>query len=148
MKRRELFAAGAAVLAATATRGHAHGFDPDFIESLRRDSNPYGLLVTAAGTCIGRGEICLAFCLSLMGEGRTELAGCAQSVNQMLAVTRALQDLAGQQAPLIAETAAVCLEACEACRQACEPYAAQYAKFRACAEACAECELECRAVAA
>ena len=136
MKRRELFAAGAAVLAATATRVHAHGFDPNFIESLRRDSNPYGLLVTAAGTCIGRGEICLAFCLSLMGEGRTELAGCAH------------QDLAGQQAPLIAETAAVCLEACEACRQACEPYAAQYAKFRACAEACAECELECRAVAA
>ncbi|KAB2321345.1 Csp1 family four helix bundle copper storage protein [Betaproteobacteria bacterium SCN1] len=149
MNRRELLAAiGAAALTANAAKTHAHGFNPDFIESLRTDANPYGLLVTAAGHCIGKGEICLAFCLSLMGKGNTELASCAQSVNQMLALTRAIQDMAGQQAPLIDQAAAVCLEACESCRKACEPYAGRYAKFRACAQACAECAFECRALVA
>ena len=51
-------------------------------------------LVATASDCVSKGEICLSHCLELLGTGDKSMAACSKSVNEMLAVCRAVVALA------------------------------------------------------
>jgi Cys-rich four helix bundle protein (predicted Tat secretion target) len=109
---------------------------------------PHAALAAAAADCLVTGDACLAHCLVLLGQGDTSIAGCAASVNQMLAVCGALQKLAAQQSKLTPAMARVALDACVACEKECRKHADKHAECRACAQSCVTCIEQCRKAAA
>ena len=150
MNRRELLAAAGALTATAAAlapmRAGAH--DGHDHHAQHPHGNPNTGLIASAGDCVEKGELCLAHCLELLGTGDKGMADCAKSVNQMLAMTRAVQALATQKAPLLKEAARVCLRACEDCEAECRPHASKHAECKACGEACLDCARECKALLA
>lgn len=146
MKRREMLKNAAAAvlsalsgsaLAADHEHHHDHGSAPR-----------HAALIAATGDCLQRGEACLAHCLVLLGKGDKEMAACAQSVNQMLAVCGALARLAAQDAPATSALARVAADVCADCEQECRKHETKHAECKACAEACASCRKACRTPAA
>lgn len=105
-------------------------------------------LLAAASDCVQKGQLCLSHCLTLLGQGDKEMATCAQSVNQMLAVCGALQQLASQASPFLTRQAKIAMDVCKQCEDACEKHADMHAECKACMESCATCYKECRKVAA
>lgn len=105
-------------------------------------------LIAAASDCQKAGEACLAHCLYLLASGDTAMGGCAQSVNQMLAVCSAMMKLASQDSSLLPAQAKVAAQACEACEKECRKHEKKHAECKACAEACAACFKACQKIAA
>ena len=89
-----------------------------------------------------------AHCLVLLGKGDKEMAACAQSVNQLLAVCAALQKLAGQDSRYTPGFARLAAEVCADCEKECRKHENKHAECKACADSCAACVLECRTLAA
>ncbi|MDP3683439.1 MAG: four-helix bundle copper-binding protein, partial [Ignavibacteria bacterium] len=91
MNRRELLLssvalAGAAIIGkAQAAEGHEHHHHGAAVNTG---------LISASSDCVQKGQVCLNHCLDLLGQGDKEMAACAKSVNQMLAICGALQQLA------------------------------------------------------
>lgn len=146
MERRELLTTAAAAvlgalsgsaLAADHDHHHDHGSAPR-----------HAALIATTGDCLQRGEACLAHCLVLLGKGDKEMAPCARSVNQMLAVCGALARLAAQEAPATTALARVAADVCADCEKECRKHEKKHAECKACAEACAACLKECRKLAA
>jgi Cys-rich four helix bundle protein (predicted Tat secretion target) len=134
---------GAAVLAALSTAAmaaddphahhHAHG-------------NPYQGLIAATADCGAKGQICVSHCIELLGQGEKEMAACAKSVSQMLALCGALESLAIQQsayAPALIKTA---LESFAACEKECRKHESKHVQCKDCADACANCIKQCKAL--
>jgi Cys-rich four helix bundle protein (predicted Tat secretion target) len=146
MERRELlkgagFLAMSALLQpALAAEEHHHHHDAAPKKS--------AALLAAASDCIVKGDACLAHCLVLLGEGNKEMAACAQSVNQMLAVCTALQKLASQESAYLPALARLAGDVCKDCEKACRKHEKKHAECKACADACAECLKQCQALAA
>lgn len=108
----------------------------------------YQKLVEVSGDCVQKGQACLAHCLILLGEGDKAMAACAQSVNQMLAVCSALQNLAGQNSAYTPKLARLAGDVCKACEDECRKHEKKHAECKACAESCAQCAKQCQALAA
>lgn len=108
----------------------------------------YDMLMKSTAHCAMTGEACLAHCLVLLGQGEKEMAGCATSVNQLLAACGALQKLAGQNSPYTARFAGLVGQMCADCEKECRKHENRHAECKACADACADCLQECRKVAA
>ena len=146
MERREMLGAlgalalsGIAADAANAAGEHSHH---------HAGGAKYQSLINAAADCISKGEVCLAHCLVLLGDGDKSMAGCARSVSQMLALCGALQKLAAQSAPQTRALAKMALDACTECEKECKKHADKHAECRDCRESCLECIKQCKAVAA
>jgi Cys-rich four helix bundle protein (predicted Tat secretion target) len=144
MNRRDLMT-GTAVLAmaggalAKDEHDHAHhGHDA----TVQQD------LIAATADCVTKGQLCISHCLTLLGQGDKEMAACAKSVNQMLALCGALQSLATQQSAFVPAVAKTTLAVCEACEKECRKHEKKHAECKACADACAQCIRQCRAVGA
>lgn len=105
-------------------------------------------LITSVGDCIEKGEACLSHCLVSLGQGEKEMAACAQSVNQMLAICTALQKLASQDSSYLPALTKLAGDVCRDCEKACRKHEKKHAECKACAEACAECAKQCKALAA
>jgi Cys-rich four helix bundle protein (predicted Tat secretion target) len=105
-------------------------------------------LTTAAADCVTKGEACLAHCLVLLGNGDKEMAPCAQSVNQLLAICGALMKVSGQNGSKLRALAQLSASVCEECEKECRKHEKKHAECKACAESCAECLKQCKAVAA
>lgn len=147
MDRREwLLAAGAATLAAAS--GAAGAADEHEHMHHHHGAAPNHGLIDATAECTKVGQACLAHCLVLLGQGETEMAPCAQSVSQMLAVCGALQQLAAQQSKQLPRLAALAADLCKDCEAECRKHEQKHAECKACAEACSACQKECRAIAA
>jgi len=143
MDRRELMqGAGAIVVAALGSAALAA--EHDHHEHHGAGGNQS--LIAATGNCVEKGELCLAHCLVLLGDGDKEMAACAKSVNQMLAVCSALQKLASQSSKQAPALAKVALESCAECEKECKKHEDMHAECKACAEACAACGKECKAL--
>ncbi|MDZ4200881.1 MAG: four-helix bundle copper-binding protein [Gallionella sp.] len=144
MNRRELLIGGLALAGAALTgrvqaaslHEHAH----------HHDASPYAALAAAAADCVGKGEICLNHCLELLAQGDKEMAACAQSVNQMLAVCTALRQLSNQNSSYTAKFAAIAADVCKRCEDECLKHAKKHIQCKACAESCSACHLECQKV--
>lgn len=108
--------------------------------------NPYLALIAATSDCGAKGQACINHCLDLLGQGDTEMAPCAKSVNQMLALCDALQSLAIQQSTYVAPLIKTALLSFEACEKECRKHEDKHAECKACADACANCIKQCKAL--
>lgn len=143
MRRRDLVQsiavtalAGVAMQALAQNHAHHHG-----------GSAPYQELIDSTAGCVTKGEACMAHCLVLLGQGDKTMAGCAQSVNQMLAVCNALLKLAAQNAKATKALAKLAGDVCADCEKECRKHAEKHSECKACADACADCIRQCKAVA-
>lgn len=153
MDRREVLkGAGAAVAAAFAVNALAaekgahdhHGHD----HQMHGGGADLRALMQAAGDCAQKGDLCLAHCLVLLGNGDKEMAACAKSVNQTIAICRALETLAGQGSKYAMSLAKVAIDVCKECEDECRKHEKKHAECKACADACAACLKQCKAYAA
>lgn len=123
-------------------KGHEH------MHHHHHGGNKYQALIDATAGCLNAGEICLAHCIQLLGEGDTSMAECARNVNQMLAVCRAVHDLAAQESSFLPAMAKIAAETCKACMQACKKHADKHQQCKDCMNSCETCSKECAKVAA
>ncbi|MEQ1602246.1 MAG: four-helix bundle copper-binding protein [Methylophilaceae bacterium] len=143
MNRREMLLAsvaltGAAISANAAEQKHAH----HHAASANAD------LINTAADCVQKGQVCLHHCLALLGQGDKEMAACSKSVNQMLAICGALQQLANQESSYLPKLAAIAQDVCKQCEDECKKHADKHEACKACGESCAACIKECRKIAA
>lgn len=147
MNRRELLL-GAASLAAAATTGSAFAVADNGHEHHHHSGNANQALINAASDCIQRGQVCLSHCLDLLSQGEKDMGDCAKSVNQMLAVCTALQQLASQNSKYLPALAKIAVDVCRDCEEACKKHADKHEECKACRDACAACAKECRKISA
>lgn len=146
MNRRELLVGGIALAGAAmvgnaqAAHEHDHGHHHGAMAS--------GALTAAISDCIQKGEVCLNHCIDLLGQGEKEMAACARTVNEMLAVCGAMQQLANQNSKQLARMAAIAMDVCKQCEDECKKHATKHEACKACGESCAACYAECRKIAA
>ncbi len=152
MNRRELLLSGLAVagssLMGTAmAQGHNHDMAAhDMSTHEHHHDAPYAALALATSDCLQKGQACLSHCLVLLGDGDKAMAGCAQSVNQMMALCGALQQLANQNSKQLSRVAAIAMDACKQCEDECKKHADKHEVCKACGESCAACYKECKKV--
>lgn len=151
MERREVLK-GTGLMALAALGGKAmaaeHEHHHEHMHAAHAAAGLHQALLKAASDCVVKGQACLAHCLILLGDGDKAMAGCAKSVNQMLALCGALQNLAAQQSRLTPGLAKLAQDACVECEKECKKHADKHAECKACAEACAECAKQCQAITA
>lgn len=149
MDRREalttLAAATLAAVGSTAAQAadghdHAHHHHPAGLK--------YQALVDSAQSCLSSGEACLAHCFELLGNGEKEMAACARSVNQMLAMVETLRKLAVVDSKFLPRYAKLCGEMCQDCEKECRKHEKKHAECKACADSCAACLKECNKLSA
>jgi Cys-rich four helix bundle protein (predicted Tat secretion target) len=148
MNRRDLFSTSAALALASAASSAMAEDHSHHDHAAMMGGAPSKALLTSLADCINKGQACLAHCLVLLGDGAKEMAPCAQSVSQMLAICTALQSLANQHAPLTKATARVALDACEQCEKECLKHAKKHVECDVCAKACVDCAKQCKALLA
>ena len=148
MNRRDAFAgAGTLLMAAMASEAAAQGMAHDH-SHMHMHGSPRQDLINATSDCSAKAQVCLAHCVVLMGEGDKAMAGCAQAVNQTIALCNALQSLAAQESSLVPALAKVTLEACQACEKECRKHADKHVQCKDCAESCVACIKACKAAMA
>jgi Cys-rich four helix bundle protein (predicted Tat secretion target) len=149
MNRRELIEVIAVASLAGATAAQAA--DPPPAGKEHHDHAAmmkYHDLVVATSHCVNTGDVCIAHCLTLLGNGEKELAACAKSVQDVTASCTALRQLAAANSPHVAKLAAVVGDICSDCETECRKHEAKHSVCHDCAEACAQCAKECQKAAA
>jgi Cys-rich four helix bundle protein (predicted Tat secretion target) len=151
MDRREILVGGgalAALLLSQAGRGDEHVHDgPDHSHHVH-GARRFAALAGAAADCVKTGQVCIDHCLDMFAQGDNATAACARSVNQLLPVCTALQQLAAQNSPYVQRYASLAREICRDCERECRKHEKEHQACRDCAESCAACAKECDAVAA
>jgi len=105
-------------------------------------------MVETANHCAQTGEICIAHCMVLLGEGHAEMADCNKSAHNMAAVCRSLASVASfGSAPAadIKALATACAQFCRTCAAACKKHASEHEVCKACMDSCNDCADACEA---
>ncbi len=102
-------------------------------------------LIDSAMACLKTGDACAQHCIELFKSGDTSVAGCADSVQEMLATCTALTKLAAYDSRHLEQMVQLCLSVAEDCEKECRKHEAKHAECKACANACADCIKECKA---
>jgi len=105
-------------------------------------------LAAAAETCTAKGEVCLSHCMETFLQGDTTMASCADAVQQMLPVCRAMSSLAVYDSPHLKDLARACIGVCTDCEKVCREHAEHQKECKDCADACAALIKECQKVLA
>lgn len=147
MNRREMLLSSLAV-AGTAMMGQAHAAENHKHHHHHQASTLNTALIEVTSDCVQTGQVCLNHCLSLLGQGDKQMASCAQSVNQMLAVCGALQQLAAQESKYLKSQAKIAMDICKECEEECKKHADKHDTCKACMESCETCYKECKKIAA
>lgn len=100
----------------------------------------------AVSACIQAGEICIDHCLKLLAQGDTSMSPCAESVQTMLAVCRAMGSVAPTGSKHTRALAQLCATVCADCEVECRKHEDKHAACKACAEACKKTADAARAV--
>jgi Cys-rich four helix bundle protein (predicted Tat secretion target) len=103
-------------------------------------------LIDSALKCVGRGEVCVEHCLTLMSTGDTSLKDCMRAVQVMMPMCSTLMRAAAYDTARLKEIAKVCLDICADCEKECKKHAEHHAVCKACMESCADCVAECKKV--
>jgi Cys-rich four helix bundle protein (predicted Tat secretion target) len=147
MNRREVLLSSAA-LAGAALVGRAQAAEKENAhEHHHHDMSANAALISAAADCVQKGQVCLNHCLYLLGQGDKDMAACAKSVNQILALCGTLQQLANQESTYLPKLAAIAMDACKQCEDECKKHADKHEACKACGESCAACYKECKKIA-
>jgi Cys-rich four helix bundle protein (predicted Tat secretion target) len=96
----------------------------------------------------GSTEICLAHCITLLGDGEKELAARAKTVEDIIASCTALRQMAAANSPHVAKLAGVVADIRTDCETECRKHEKKQRVCHDCAEACAQCAKECQKAAA
>ena len=144
MNRREILL-GSLALAGSAIVGNAQAAEH---HHEHHQSTINTSLTNALADCVQKGQVCLSHCLELLGQGNKEMAACAKTVNQMLALCGALQQLANQESTYTAKLATLAMDACKKCEDECKKHADKHEACKACGESCKACAKECKKIAA
>lgn len=149
MNRRELLLGGMALAgAAVVGRAQAAEHNHDMMQHEHHHAAPANAaLAAAASDCLQKGQVCISHCLVLLGQGDKEMASCAQSVNQMMALCGALQQLANQNSKQLPKLASLAMDACKQCEDECKKHADKHPECKVCGESCAACYKECKKIA-
>lgn len=105
-------------------------------------------VIDAAFDCVQKGQVCVRHCLDLLAQGDKEMAACAVSVSQLLAVCGTLGELGNYQSKHLEKMAKVAMDVCKECEDECRKHAKKHQQCADCADACAACFKECKAIAA
>lgn len=147
MERRDVLKALAlGVAGAISTNAMAQGMDHEHMHHHMGADAANAELINTSSECIKAGEACLNHCLYLLGQGDKDMAGCAKSVNEMLAVCTALMKLASQNSKSLPAMAKLAADVCASCEKECRKHAKKHEECKACADACAKCLKACKAV--
>jgi hypothetical protein len=118
MNRRDVIAAGAALIAAPALGLAQHGHN-------HADAAALNELFDAANKCVTTGLVCIDHCQQMFAAGDVSL-----------------------RSPYVPAMAKVALTACQDCETECRKHADKHAACKACADACATCAKQCKQIAA
>lgn len=143
MNRREMLLGSLSLAGAAVVANHLQAAESTHHHNHQHHHND---LIDAAAGCIQAGQVCLNHTLALLGDGYKEMAACAQSVNEMLAVCTALQALAAQQSTHLPQLAAIAEDVCVQCEKACAKHK-EHEACRLCGERCAACAKACKKIA-
>ena len=147
MDRRDLLLGAGAVAAALVSQS-AQSAD-DHSQHAHHQAGPANkALLAAAADCVRTGQVCIDHCLELFAEGDKSTAACARSVNQLVPVCEALQELAALNSKYLARYARVALDMCKDCEDECRKHEKEHQACKDCADACAACAKECQKIAA
>jgi Cys-rich four helix bundle protein (predicted Tat secretion target) len=138
-----LLGTAAVALAAAGNMAFAEGHDHQHMHHGMKNQG----LIDATFYCVQKGQACIRHCLELLGQGDKEMAACAISVNQMLAVCTSLGQLAGYESKHLAKMAKVAMDVCRECEDECRKHAKKHQECADCADACAACLKECKQIA-
>ncbi len=132
--------AAAALLAGSAFAadehaGHAGHGDGKYTPGVR--NKKHADLAAAVANCTVKGEACLSHCMETFKEGDTMMAECADAVQQMLPVCRAMSSLAVFDSKHLPDLARACLGVCTDCEKVCREHADHQKECKDCADACA-----------
>jgi Cys-rich four helix bundle protein (predicted Tat secretion target) len=155
MHRRDLIEGAGLIALATVAAQAAAQTTPQNVPQTAADPHAHhhhgasgpSALTKAANDCVATGDACLAHCLVLLGQGEKDMAGCAQSVNQLLAICGALAKVSAQGGSQLKTLARLSASVCDECEKECRKHE-KHAECKACAESCAACAKQCRAAAA
>jgi Cys-rich four helix bundle protein (predicted Tat secretion target) len=101
------------------------------------------MLVMAAQECSNTAQVCLNHCLMMFADGNSELAKCAQTVNEVRIACDALIGLGNLDSTHLPAFAKAALDVCKACKEECDKHADKHEVCKACAQACENCADEC-----
>jgi len=102
-------------------------------------------LIDSAMACIKAGDACNQHCIELFKSGDTSLAGCADSVQDMVATCTALTKLAASNSRHLKTMAQLCMNVAEDCEKECRKHADKHDECKSCANGCLECIDACKA---
>jgi Cys-rich four helix bundle protein (predicted Tat secretion target) len=151
MDRRELMktglalslaAAGTAMAQADKSKGAEHHEHHD------HGGGKYAALMNASSDCGHIGQVCIAHCFVVLGQGEKEMAACAASVSELLAACDALMKLAAHNSKYVPKMAALVQTVCMDCEKECRKHEKKHQQCKDCADACAACAKECKKVTA
>lgn len=141
--------AGAAGLATVLIAGRALAADPHaghgdkhYTPGVRNKKRQ--ALVKAATDCTTKGDACLSHCMETFVAGDTTMGACADAVQQMLPVCRALSSLAAYDSKHLPDLARACIGVCTDCEKVCREHAEHQKECKECADACAALIEECK----
>ncbi len=149
MDRRELLLGTAAMLASAVT-GNAFADDGKTDMDMshhHHHSTRNNALITAAADCALKANICLQHCLVLLGQGDKDMAACAKSSSQIVALCAALEQMATAESKFLPQLAKVAMDVCKDCEDECKK-TDKHPECKACGESCTACYKECKAIAA
>ncbi len=132
VERRNLILGAGALLGAAAVgpafaAGDAHH---------HHGGNGNDALLKSALECMSTSQICLAHCLTEFKQGKTDMADCAQTVQESAAMCEAFFTMASLSSIHIAKVADACLAACESCEKACDEFAKKHQVCKDCRDSC------------
>ena len=142
MERRTFMTGVAALLAALALEGAA------LAAPAASDGSKLQAIIEACLGCTRAGDACVAHCASMLSTGDTSMAKCNVTVHNMLAVCKAMEDVASYgNAPAanIKALASACAKMCRDCAAACEVHASHHEVCKNCYLSCKKCAAACEA---
>ena len=89
------------------------------------------------------GEACLSHCITDLRSGSLDLVECLASVEELVAVCRAMATVAALGTDRVRAMAAVTKDVCLSCEAECRRFEDQHDECGACADACVACAEEC-----
>ncbi len=102
-------------------------------------------LVKIANECAQHGDECIDHCIELFKSGDTTVARCAETVNEMIVMCRALAKMGTYQSEQLVAVAKICIDVCQVCADECGKHA-KHPQCKACEESCLECIKECKKI--
>ena len=149
INRRDLIksamAASVAIGATVSAKSAMAGDDEHKHKHHSKNKNEHAIKTALA--CLKDGQACVDHCFTLLKDGDTSIAKCAETVTEMLVMCDGLSKMASYRSPHLKDFAKVCAAVCKDCKKECEKHSDKHAECKQCAESCGDCIDACENIA-